>query len=266
MGRKKSKGGQVKGLGDAEASSVIYKYAFTNQNTKKRVVQMIKVNYDLGSLYKPADVPEIEVKNPADQDPAEVIEMSLSESKHIDGVLHYVFEGRDSSGNTYIVSISKNNSGDLLIQPSGIITKNGDTLIGKLWDKLSEKRWEKHTNKNSFTTPVVPASSNDRDELMSRCSTSNAFYTNHASAHLFSYTRVNCKNEKLSVFFSDNNLGKILKCLDKCSGEKFILADGSEYGFDCDSSELQIEYDQNGLKVTSKDNDGLVSIWYTEDC
>ena len=252
---------QAKGLGDAEATTLILKYAFTNERTKKRVIQIIKITYDSGDDVQTPQVYNIEVKNPADQDPAEFIEMEFVEQDVNEGVYFIKFGGSDANNNNYEIKLT--NSGDGYTIFPTIVTKNGDGLEGELWDKLSEERWEKHTN-GSFTKPSsVPVTDNDLASLASKCYSSNASVSD--GGFKFTYTRSECDNQKMVFSFGKNNLRGILNCIKSCDSESFGV-EGKTYGLGCDSKEVKINYDKGGLKITTKDTDGLTDVMYTEDC
>ena len=294
-GQEKEQVGQVKGLGaaaDADASSAIIKYAFTHPQTGGRVVQIIKINYETEGT---PTIIGIEVKNPADTDPVEVIDMMIDKSQTKRGTdiptgrdaTTLVFQGQDSSGHTYIaniISFTTHVSGqpDRFIQASKIIINNEDKdiLIGKYLSPVSKNRWKKHTTKNPYTgsedipitAAVLYSIMDNKAELRSKCSRGNFIYSDDAGVQKFTYTRDNekCRNEKLTYYFYNYNLGKLLTCLDKCNGERFSIKDyseyGSSYGLDCDAKKLDFFYERNGLKIVIEDRDGMVDVVYSEDC
>lgn len=261
-------GGEVKvDLGDAgdPPKSTRMKYEYTNQSSKKRVILIIKTTY----REDPPSALQSEVKNPNSSKPAEVI--ALTQQKILlssgGGATHY-FTGKDKSGNTYDVPLTETSDGLFHTNiPPTITTKDGSVLEGVPWDKLSEERWEKHTNPSSSPPSNVPLKANDKAELASKCYSSNASVSNNGLIFTYSYNSyMNCGKRKHTYKFSSNNLRGILNCLERCGNGLFKIKHGLVMKADCNTREVRFEYAQGGLKVTSIDDDGLTDVHYSEDC
>ena len=259
--------GAVKGdlgdAGDPEYETVIYKYAMTNQKTKGRVIQIVKITYEPGN---PADyknrrhkITQIEVKNPATENRSEVISMETGDGK--------IYSGTDGDGDKYILSanLAGRHPPDI-IDVFAIDTKNGSALQGDRWDKLSEERWQKHINPSSSQPSNVPLTGDDKAELASKCFSSNASVSDDGLQ--FTYSRAQCQGEgrEHTFKFSSNNLRGILDCLEECGSGTFQAKNGTKMVLDCRGRNVLFEYEQNGLKTTVIDDDGLTDVIYSNDC
>lgn len=275
---------QARGLGEAgepqEVTSVLYaKYAYTNEKTKKRVIQILKIDIKQGRG-RPPKVTSMEAINPADQSPVEVIVMgepTVQENANNPGTFSSIQEGKDSADNIYLMEITYEEEGKFFFEPT-ITTKHGDKLVGEVWDRhLTSTRWEKHVKDRDGSpatggSTLAPATEKDVQTLISTCYDSNTSYSGLGSDgyHTFTYSVPKCGYEEFTVKYKHADLRGISGCLRSCGVIggyfSFRATGGLDLSMDCNSEVVTFEYDKNGIKLTSEDEDGLVDVYYGDDC
>lgn len=250
---------------------VVSLHQFKDEYTYGSGEEAVRVRLVIQYKFVGSTMVEIRAKNVANEGTAEVIKMSPTSEQD-------TYQGKNKDGNIFTFY----DGGELSTSRFTIRGKDGKLLerTDRRRKHLKKQLWEKHATTKVTDMRAGAFTDSESEALANLCKFKNGRKSllTTAGGTFYFYATTARHGEQgedcyFGMIFPKENHAKIKQCLQDCYADKngihFKVAPIlPNYSLSCrdDIHVAKIEYQQDGLKITTKHDDGLIDVTYTFDC